>query len=319
MLVRHLAAYLLCLLFSSALLAQAYPAKPIRLVVPLPPGALTDIVMRANAQELSSRLGQPLVVDNRPGGNWVIGVESCLKGGADGYTLCVVNSDAMSYNPYILSSMSYDPGKDFTPVTNLFFLIEGILAKASLPVNTIAELQAYARANPGKVNFGTLGPGSSPDVFRQWLEQQWKAEMAGIPYKGGGNVVSAILGGEIDVAKIGMGNVAGQLSKVKVLAIQSGARSKLIPNVPITREVGLGAFPVRVWWGLVMNAGTPDNAIARINNEFGRLYREQKTAEYLESQFVEVAVNTPQEFSDFLKADRARAAEVVKAFNIPKQ
>lgn len=313
------ALYLLCLLFSSGLHAQSYPAKPIRMVVPLPPGALTDIVMRANAQDLSQRLGQPLVVDNRPGGNWVIGVESCLKGGTDGYTLCVVNSDAMSYNPYILNSLSYDPGKDFVPVTNLFFLIEGILAKAALPVNTMAELQAHARNNPGKVNFGTLGPGSSPDVFRQWLDQQWKVEMAGIPYKGGGNVVAAILAGEIDVAKIGMGNVAGQTSKVKVLAIQSNKRSRLIPNIPITSEVGLGAFPVRVWWGLVMNAGTPDNAVARINTEFGKLYREQKTADYLESQFVEVAVNTPQEFGDFLKADRAKAAEVVKTFNIPKQ
>ena len=301
--------------------AQAFPVKPVRMVVPLPPGATTDVVMRATAQELSPRLGQPLVVENRPGGNWVIGAESCLKAGTDGHTLCVVNSDTMSFNPFVLSQLPYDPGRDFVPVTNLFFLLEGILARSGLPVSNIGELQALVGRTPGKVNFGTLGPGSSPDVFRQWLVQQWGAEMVGIPYKGGGNVVAAILGGEIDVAKIGMGNVGGLLNsgKLKVLAIQGTQRSKLAPDVPTLREAGLGGFGVRVWWGLVMNAGTAESAVSRINREFVKLYREPKMMDYLEAQFVEVAVGPADQFGEFMKADRARAAETVKAYNIPKQ
>jgi len=221
-------------IFASAALAQPYPSRPIRMIVPLPPGATTDIVMRATAQELSPRLGQPIVVDNRPGGNWVIGAEACRNAPPDGYTVCVVNSDAMAFNPHLFSNLPYDPAKDFVPVTNLFFLFEGILAKAALPVSTIAELQAYARKNPGKVNFGTLGPGSSNDVFRQWLAQQWQVDVAGIPYKGGGNVVAALLAGEIDVTKIGMGNVVGQLNsgKIKMRSRAPSARASPRPCRP---------------------------------------------------------------------------------------
>ena len=308
-------------LFAGMALAQPYPAKPIRMIVPLPPGATTDIVMRATAQELSPRLGQAVVVDNRPGGNWVIGAEACRAAAPDGYTVCVLNSDALVFNPHILSQLPYNPAKDFTPVTNLFFLFEGILAKAALPAASIAELQAYAERNPGKVNFGTLGPGSSNDVFRQWLVELWKVEMVGIPYKGGGNVVAALLAGEIDVTKIGMGNVAGQLSsgKIKVLAIQGSQRSRLVPQVPTMAEAGLGAYPLRVWWSLVAPTGTPEAAVRRINAELVKLYREPKMAEYLESQFVEVAVSSPQEFAAFLAAEQARAPEIVKALRIPRQ
>ena len=308
-------------IFTGAALAQSYPSRPIRMIVPLPAGATTDIVMRATAQELSTRLGQPVIVENRPGGNWVIGAEACRGSQPDGYTLCVLNSDALVFNPHILSKLPYDPAKDFAPITNLFFLFEGILAKGALPVNSIAELQAHAKQNPGKVNFGTLGPGSSNDVFRQWLVSYWGVEMAGIPYKGGGNVVAALLAGEIDVTKIGMGNIVGQLNsgKVKVLAIQGSNRSKIVPSVPTLSEAGLGAYPLRVWWALVTRADAPEAAVKRINTELARLYREPKMAEYLENQFVEVAVSSPQEFAAFLASERARAAETVKAFNIPRQ
>lgn len=318
--MRALTAFVLSLLASLAL-AQPYPSRPLRLIVPLTPGATTDVVMRATAQELSPRLGQPIVVDNRPGGNWVIGAMACQNAPADGYTLCVANSDAMAFNPHLLSNLPYDPAKDFAPVTNLFFLFEGILARSSLPVSNVTELQAYARSSAGKLNFGTFGPGSSNDVFRQWLVREWHVDMAGIPYKGGGNLVSALFAGEIDLTKVGMGNVAGQLDsgRIKVLAIQGTKRSKIVPNVPTLTEAGLGAFDVRVWWGLVMKAGSPDAAVRRINAELVKLYREPKMAEYLESQFVEVAVGSPEDFGRFMAAERARAAEAVKTYSIPRQ
>ena len=301
--------------------AQDYPARAVRIIVPLPAGSTTDIVMRATAQELAPRLKQPVVVENKPGGNWVIGAEACHASAPDGYTLCVMNSDAIAFNPHLLSALPYDPAKDFAPITNLFFLFEGILAKSALPVASIAELHDYAAKNPGKVNFATLGPGSSNDVFRQWLVQHWKVDITGIPYKGGAPVITALLAGEIDVTKIGMGNIAGQLNsgKVKVLAIQGTQRSKLVPNVPTLQEAGLGGFPLRVWWGLFMPAGSPDGAVKRINAELVKLYREPKMAEYLENQFVEVAVSAPETFAAFTRAERERAGQVVKDYNIPRQ
>jgi tripartite-type tricarboxylate transporter receptor subunit TctC len=319
--MRALIGLLLALATGAAAFAQSYPARALRMIVPLPPGATTDIVMRATAQELSPRLGQPIVVENRPGGNWVIGAEACRTAAPDGYTLCVVNSDTMAFNPHLITNLPYDPAKDFTAISNLFFLFEGILAKAALPVNSIAELKAYAMQNPGKVNFGTLGPGSSNDVFRQWLVNEWNVDVTGIPYKGGGNVVAALLAGEIDVTKIGMGNVVGQLNsgRLKMLAIQGTKRSKIVPQVPTMQEVGLGAYPLRVWWGLVTNAAAPDAAVRRVNAELVKLYREPKMAEYLEGQFVEVAVGSPEEFNAFMKSERDRAAETVKAYRIPRQ
>jgi tripartite-type tricarboxylate transporter receptor subunit TctC len=302
-------------------LAQDYPARPIRIIVPLPAGSTTDLVMRTTAQELAPRLKQPVVVENKPGGNWVIGAEACRAAAPDGYTLCVMNSDAIAFNPHILSALPYDPAKDFAPVTNLFFLFEGILGKAALPASSIEELRDYAAKNPGKLNFGTLGPGSSNDVFRQWLVQHWNVDIPGIPYKGGAPVITALLAGEIDVTKIGMGNIAGQLNsgKVKVLAIQGTQRSKLTPNVPTLQEAGLGGFPLRVWWGLFMPAGSPDTALKRINAELLKLYREPKMADYLDHQFVEVAVSAPEPFAAFTRAERERAAQVVKDFHIPRQ
>jgi tripartite-type tricarboxylate transporter receptor subunit TctC len=316
-------ALIACMLAAAATLAgaQDYPSRPLRLIVPLPAGSTTDVVMRATAQELSPRLKQPVVVENKPGGNWVVGAEACKAAAPDGHTLCVMNSDAIAFNPHILSSLPYDPAKDFAPVTNLFFLFEGILASAPAPFSSIDELHGYAAKNPGKVNFGTLGPGSSNDVFRQWLVQHWQVDIAGIPYKGGAPVITALLAGEIDVTKIGMGNIAGQLNsgKVKILAIQGTQRSRLVPNVPTLQEAGLGGFPLRVWWGLFMPAGSPEGALKRINGELARLYREPKMAEYLESQFVEVAVASPEQFAAFTRAERERAAQVVKDFHIPRQ
>ena len=308
-------------LVSATTLAQEYPSRPVRIIVPLPAGSTTDLVMRTTAQELSPRLKQPVVVENKPGGNWVVGAEACRSAQPDGHTLCVMNSDAIAFNPHILSSLPYDPAKDFAPVTNLFFLFEGILGKAALPASTIAELRDYAAKNPGKLNFGTLGSGSSNDVFRQWLVQHWNVDIPGIPYKGGAPVITALLAGEIDVTKIGMGNIAGQLNsgKVKVLAIQGTQRSKLVPSVPTLQEAGLGGCPLRVWWGLFMPAGSPDAALKRINAEMAKLYREPKMAEYLESQFVEVAVTPPEQFAAFTRAERERAAQVVKDFHIPRQ
>ncbi len=191
--------------------AQTYPSRPIRMIVPIAPGSVTDVAARLMAQELTDRMGQPVIVENRPGANMVIGGAECAKAAPDGYTLCVVSPDTMSFNPFTIPNLPYDPDRDFRPVTNMYYVIEGLVAKQALPANSVAELRTLAAARPGALNFGTLGARTTTDMYRLWLGELWKTSFVGVPYKGGSEIIGALLTGTIDVSKIGVGNMAGQL------------------------------------------------------------------------------------------------------------
>ncbi len=300
--------------------AQTYPARPIRVILGIGVGSPTDVTLRAAGQELAASLGQPLVIENRPGGNLMIAPEACAKSAPDGYTLCVFSNAAVTLNPFIFSKLTYDPDKDFTPVALLWYLIQGLLATPSLPANSIKELEALARTRP--INFGTMGDGTAGDVMRQWLNDFWKTSMTGIPYKGANFVTSALLSGEVQVSRISLNGLASQVKagKLKVLAIGSSKRSRLFPDAPTYAEAGLASFPdERVWWGMFAPAGTPDAMVKRVNGEFARLFRSPKFAEYLENGMMEPVATPPEEFAAFLKEDRERAGQVVKKYNIPKQ
>ena len=240
-------------------ISQSYPERPIRLVVPISPGSVTDVIMRAAAIELSSRLGQQVVIENRAGANFIVGAQACAAAAPDGYTICAVNNNSLSINPLIYNSMPYDAQKDFTPITNLFLLVEALAVSSSVPVNSVAELQALARSKPEALNFGTLGPGSYPDLFLNWLNRKWNIKLVGVPYRGGGPVALAIASNEIQVASMGLGNfiaLAGD-RKLKILAVSPVKRTALLPDVPTFKEVGIGDFPGHVWWGLVGPKGMP--------------------------------------------------------------
>lgn len=300
---------------------ERYPAKPIRMIVTVAAGAPTDLFLRTMGQELQPRLGQPLVIDNRPGGNVMVGAEVCAKAPADGYSFCAFSSDTMSVNPHIFSKMPYDPDKDFKPVGLLYYLIQGLITSASLPVNSVKELQALAASKSPPLNFGTLGTGTNPDVFRQWLNERWRTDIAGIPYKGANLVMNALIAGEIHLSRISLSTVGGQAKagKVKVLAVGSARRSKLFPDIPTYAEVGLDGFSEQVWWGLLAPAGTPDAAVKRLNAEVVKVFAEPKFQQYLETQFLDPAVDTPEEFAVFLKQDRERSGQMVRKYNIPRQ
>ena len=299
--------------------AQSYPTRPVRVIVPLSAGAVTDVTMRAIGKEMAARSGQPWIIDNRPGAAMAIGAELCAKAAPDGYTLCAVSSDTMSFNPALRTKLPYDPDRDFRPITNLFNVIEGVVGSGALSANSIGELKALAASK--SLNVGTLGPGSTPDVFRRWLSDQWKTKFVDVPYKGGGDVATALLSSEIDFARIGVGNLAGLVNqgKVKLLAVSSAARSPLMPKAPTLAEAGLGAYPVRVWWGLVGPAGTSDAVVAKVNADVNAVIREPSMAEFLAKQFLEPVAGTPQDFAAFLKADRAKIGEMIKAYGIPPQ
>jgi tripartite-type tricarboxylate transporter receptor subunit TctC len=296
----------------SASAQQDYPAKPIRLIVPLAAGSITDIVLRSAAQELQSRLGQPLLIDNRPGASGMVGTDACAKAPADGYTVCAVYLASMSLNPHTIAKLPYDPDKDLAPIGKLFYVTEGLFVPVTLPVSTVAELRSQAARTP--MNFGTLGEGSLQDLFVAWLNGEWKTAIAGIPYKGGGPISNALAAGEIQIGLMGVGNFIPlmQAGKVKALAVSTEQRSPLLPNVPTMKEAGLGGFTTHVWWGLAAPAGTPPNVISRLNTEFNRLLREPKFAEFLQSRHLVPAPGTTQEFAQFLKADREQAAALVR-------
>jgi tripartite-type tricarboxylate transporter receptor subunit TctC len=305
--------------------ASAFPAsaqtapQPIRLIVPIAAGSVTDIAARLMAKHLSDRLGQPVVVINRAGGNTIPAAVECAKSPPDGNTLCIVNPDTLSYNPFTTPNLPYDPVKDFRPVTNMYFVIEGLLARGNLPANTMEEFRALASSKPDALTFGTLGPRSITDSFRQWLGQFWKTSFVAVPYKGGSEIINALLAGSIDVARIGVGNIAGQLheGKIRVLTLRSAKRNELLPNVPTMDEAGFASFPGgRPWWGIVVPAGTPDAIVQKFNTEIVSIFQLPEVADFMKKQFLDIDVGSPDTFAEFLKKDRASAEYMVKTYQM---
>jgi tripartite-type tricarboxylate transporter receptor subunit TctC len=300
-------------------LAQPYPGKPIRVIVAIAAGSPTDIVMRAAANEVLGPLGQPLTIENRPGGDQVIGAEACARSAPDGYTYCVISQTGISTNPHVFSKLSYDPARDFKGVVQLWFLIQGMIISGSLPVKTVEELRVLALAKPGALNLGNLGVGG-PDLHRRWLNDKWNTQIVGVPYKGSNLVMNALISGELQMSLTALGGLGGQLKagKVRLLAVGSTRRLQQFPEVPTYAEAGLEDAP-RTWWGLFAPAATPDAMVKRINSEFVRLFREPKFAEFLENQFLEPSAASPEEFAAFLKEDRQSAGVIVKKYNLPRQ
>jgi len=299
----------------------AFPVKPMHIILPFPPVGGPNLATRRTASELQTRLGQPVVVDNRPGGNFVIGADACKRAPADGYTLCYITSTQLSINPYVLREVPYDPEKDFRPVTNLFTLVAGIFVSAKHPANTLAELESYARANPGKMNYPTHGPNSGTDIQRRWLNEKWRTDMVGIGYKGGPEMVTALVTGDVHIAVIGATSALPQFNAktVKMLAISSQARYPLFPEVPTFDESGITGWPLVPWHGLSYQAAVPDAIVRRINAEVVRLYKEPEFGKFLVSQGFEVMVGTPEEFAVYARKDRAVTAALIRKFNIPRE
>ena len=250
-------------------------------------------------------------------------MEACIKSAPDGHTLCMISITTMSFHPHTFTKLHYDPERDTKPVTQMYFLTEGIYVPASLPVNSMKELQALAmsREKTGALNFGIPGVGSNPDIYRQWLVQRWGVNIVGVPYKGFAPIVTAVLTGEVDFAKMGLGNAINHIrsGKIKILAVTSATRVKLVPDAPTMEEAGVAGFNIKGWWGVVMPAGSPDSAVQRISSEFIRQFREPKFADFLENNYLESVASTPEQFAAFLKTDREYIGQLVRQYNVPKQ
>ncbi|MFZ4285246.1 Bug family tripartite tricarboxylate transporter substrate binding protein [Variovorax sp. HJSM1_2] len=312
---RSLLGALATTLLTTSVCAQGLaPAKPLRIIVPIAAGSVTDVVLRAAAPPLGEVLGQPVVIDNRPGASGIVGADACAKAAADGSTVCAVYHATMSFNPFMFDKLPYDPEKDFAPVGRLFFVTEGLVVPAKFAVQSVAELKSYALAHPSGVNLGTLGEGSLQELFVAWLNREWGTQIVGVPYKGGGPIATAVTAGEIQMAQMGLGNFIGliQAGQVRAIALAGERRSPQLPNVPTMQESGLGGFPSRPWWGIAAPAGTPQATVDRLHQAFATVFKDPKFVQLMEARYVEPAVTTPKEFAAFLKTDREAAGMLVR-------
>ena len=314
--VLRAAALVLGMVFASSASPQAFPSKPIHVILPFAAGGLLDGTVRAVGQQVTESVGQPVVVENRPGASTFIGMSACAKAAPDGYTVCITTPDSLSYNQHLFTKVPYDPENDFVPVTNLVLTNNLIVAHASAPFNTFKEMIAYAKANPGKVNWGTWGIGSIPDIYLKAINRDFGVDIVAVPYKGAGQAFPAILAGEVHATYGGLGFAIPHIKsgKLKPLAT-TPERSPLLPGVPTMKE--LGSEPgLPSYFGVFAPAKTPPAVVEKLAAEFAKALRTPKLQEFLKTQTLQPVGNSPAEFAAFVKADRANAQRVFKAMGI---
>ncbi len=300
----------------SAALAQApYPSKPIRVVVPYPPGGATDIMARTVAQRLTEVLGQQVVIDNKAGGNSGIGAEIVAKAPADGYTLLFTNDATFVLNPVLFSSLPYDANKDFVPVATVAYLNLGLAVSSTLPVNSFSELVAYTRARSGKLSYGSYGVGSQAHLMGEMYKKISGTDLVHVPYKGSAQAVADVIGGQVLFTFPALTTVQGFLKadKVRMLAISGDKRSPLLPDVPTFAEVGYKDMDIGAWYAFLAPAGTPRNVVNRLNTAVAKLLGNREFIAQLVSQGMMPMTLSPEQISAQIRSETARMSRIVKA------
>ena len=295
----------------------AYPTKSIRFVVPYPPGGTTDIVARGIGVKLAERFGQQVVVDNRGGASTIIGAEAVAKAAPDGYTLLLATATTLSINPHVFSKLPYQP-RDFAPITSATYVPFVIAAHPAVPVNSMAELIALAKAKPGTVRYSTPGTASSNHVAGALLESIAGVRLLHVPYKGSGPAATAALTGEVQFVITGVGTLIGhwKAGRLKVLAFGSEKRHPNWPDVPSTGEAGLKGYEAGTWFGVVTRAGTPKAIVETLNTAIVAALASPDLRERLTAIGFDVLGSSPEEFARFIKTDMTRAAKVIQAAGI---
>jgi tripartite-type tricarboxylate transporter receptor subunit TctC len=296
--------------------AQAWPSKPLRYLVPFPPGAFNDTLARTLANELPKTLGQPVVVENRPGGNTIIATELALKSPPDGYTLY---GAALPFS--VIQSLyktSFDVTRDFAPITLAGITPNLLVANVNAPFNTVQELIAYARRNPGKLNYASAGNGTSNHLSFELFKTMTKTYVTHIPYKGSAPAVTDLIAGQVDAMFDNTPNVLPHVraGKLKAIAVSTKARTPFAPEVPSVDEGGVPGYDVSVWFGVLTLAGTPREIVQRLNIEMVRVLTSAEVKERFGKLGVDVVAGTPEHFAQFLKSEVARWAKVVQDANI---
>ena len=309
----------LAVLIGSAAQAQDYPTRPVRIIIPLGPGGGGDVFTRVLAEELQKSMGQPFVVENRPGGGLNIGTRACAESAPDGYTLCVLSGEPVVYNQFMFKNLPFNPETDFEPVANLFINANALAANSSLGIRTIPEMVALARARPGTLSYGTFS--FMLVYFMDNLNRKNGIDIVRVPFRSGNEMVNAMIAGSTPIVFLGLSNMIGQIKAGQVtgIALNSNARSPLFPDIPTLAEA-IGEDYPPPWFGMFAPAGTPASILDKVHAEIMRITTEPAfRAKYFTSRAVDPIVQTRAEFARFIADNRAFAARVAKDSNIQPQ
>ena len=305
------------LAFATSAVAQVYPSKPIRIVIPFPPGGSNDLVARMIGERLRAGMGQPVMAENRPGGSNVIATELVAKSVPDGHTLLMANTQHV-INPSLFPKVPYDALRDFAPVglaTSVYF---ALTVHPSVPAVSVKQFIAVARARPGALTYASAGNGAPHHLAMELLKSMARIDLTHVPYKGAGQFVPALLAGEV-ASVIGAINSLlphVRTGKLRLLAMAGNRRAPLLPDVPTIAEAALPGFALDNWNGILAPAGTPRAIIDRVNGEMVRALRDPEVRDRLIPQGIEVIPSTPREFQEVLQAHMAKWAKVIKTANI---
>lgn len=295
--------------------AQPFPTKPVKLVVPFPPGGSLDNVGRLLAQKLSEEWGQQVVVENKPGAGGNIGADAVAKSPPDGYTVVMGALSTHAVNPNLYKTMPYDAARDFAPISNVAITPNVLIVSSKSPVHTLADLIAYAKANPGKTNFGSGSNGSAGHLAGELFKLESGTDVMHIPYKGGAPALQALLAGDTQFMFDNLANAMAQVKggTVRPIAVTTAQRSKLAPDLPTMAEAGMPGFDISTWFGLLAPAGTPPDVIAKWNAAVVRALNSPDVREKMLAQGAEPSPTTPAEFAAFIAKEREKYARIVKA------
>jgi tripartite-type tricarboxylate transporter receptor subunit TctC len=306
------------LLAATSLAHAAWPERAITFVVPFPAGGSTDMVARVIGQKVSDKLGQPIVVENRPGATGAIGATSVTRAPADGYTVMVGSIGVYATNPFLQPKLKYDPLKDFDLLTVAVRAPNVLVANPDFPANTVAELVAQLKKEPGKVSFASSGAGSSDHLTAALFWQRTGTSGLHVPYRGGAPAVSDLIAGHVNVSFQNINAVISQIQskQLKVLAITGDARSRILPDVPTLKELGIDGVDVFSWQGVAAPKGLPDDVRLKLHGEIVAALNQPDVRKRMEDIGLEIVANTPQQFREFLTAELARWKQVIEAGNI---
>jgi len=300
-------------LLAAPSLAQDYPSRPIRVVVPYSAGGSSDGPMRVIAQEMSKQMGQQMVVENKPGQGAMLGSADVVKAAPDGYTLLLAsNPNAISASLY--ARLTHDPVEDFVPITLLASEQAVLLVHPSLPVKNVRELIAYARERPGKVDYSSSGNGSAQHLFMAMFNSMAGIQMNHIPYKGSAQAVTDLLGGQVSAAMPGLAAMRGHIreGRARALAVTGAKRSSAVPDVPTMTESGVPGYELYVWMGMLAPKGTPAPVIDKLHREFVSALRAPAVKSFMDTAAIEAVGSTPAEFGRFFREEKARWAKTIK-------
>ena len=298
--------------------AQTYPVKPIRILIAQAPGSATDVISRVVGNRLSETLGQPVVIEAKPGAGGVLGTDAAAKSAPDGYTLFMANNSTHGSNPAVYAKLPYDAVNDFAPVAFVASVPYVLVVEPALPVKNVQELIALAKSKPGKLNYASAGNGSTHQFCAELLKSTAGLDIVHVPYKGSPPGIAGLLGGEVQMMFANLTDIGAQLKsgKVKPLAVTGAKRAPTQPDIPTMQEAGVPGFEIMSWFGLLAPAGTPAPIVARLNAEVNKALARDDVRNTLGAQGLDVAPGTPEQFAAHIKSEIAKFTRVARAANI---